>query len=218
MALAVYFCVATVLTQLLGVGYAMIRGVVTPDRLEHVLAILHGVEMVPASSRPAAAPTESDREQPSLDMMERIKSLKWRDFELRENVLLDTLAELKKLQSMLEEEKDRFNNVTKAFEKQLQDRETGEIAKGRQEFQRIVENMKPKQAKDQMLMKHKDGRIDVVVEVLRGMEESKRAKIVTEFKTAEEAKVLSEVLERIRDPDIAWIQNARKDMKAVQAP
>jgi flagellar motility protein MotE (MotC chaperone) len=214
-ALLVYFCVATVLTLLVGLAYGFATGALAPDRMQQMLAVLHGT--------PAAAPTAEKThqvqtpvtEQPSLDAQQEQRSAAWRDMELRERILGDVLGELKKLQAALEDEKDRFDTYAKAFKATLASERTEAVAKGRQEFQAIVESMKPKQAKEQLLIQYKAGKADVVVEVLKNMEETRRAKIVAEFKAADDSKVLGEILESIRNPEVGLIDDT---LKALNQP
>jgi flagellar motility protein MotE (MotC chaperone) len=213
--LLVYFCVATVLAQLVGLAYGFATGALAPDRVQQMLAVVHGT--------PVAAPVEEKEhakqspiiEQPSLDVQQEQRSAAWRDMELRERILGDMLGELKKLQAALEDEKDRFDTYAKAFKATLTSERTEAVAKGRQEFQAIVESMKPKQAKDQLLIQYKAGKADVVVDVLKNMEETRRAKIVAEFKAADDSKVLGEILENIRNPEVGVIDDT---LKALSQP
>jgi hypothetical protein len=180
-----------------------------------MLAVLHGT----SSDAPVAEKSQEKQtpvtEQPSLDAQQEQRSAAWRDMELRERILGDVLGELKKLQAALEDEKDRFNRVANAFNAKLKEDREGAVSRGRQEFQAIVESMKPKQAKDQLLIQYKAGKADVVVEVLKNMEETRRAKIVAEFKAADDSKVLGEILESIRNPEVGLIDDT---LKALNQP
>ena len=210
-ALLAYFCVATVLAAALVMGYALATGAIGPRQLEQMLAVIHGVDMNPGATAIQEADRESRQEQPSLDAIAEARAVKTRDLELREKILHDALSELKKLQLALEQEKDRFEQFRISFRAQLDEEANAEEQQGLREFQSLVESMKAKQAKEQLLLKHKAGKLDLVVEVLRGMEETKRAKLIAEFKTDEENLVLSEVLEKIRvSPKLRSINDARK--------
>ena len=218
-ALFAYFCVATVLAAAVGVGYALATGAIGERQFEQMLAVVHGVDLVPSTTASHQAEREARQEQPSLDAIAETRAIKTRDLELREKILHDALSELKKLQLALEQEKDRFEQFRISFRAQLDDEATAEEQQGIREFQSLVESMKPKQAKEQLLLKQKAGKLDLVVEVLRGMEETKRAKIIAEFKTEEENLVLSEVLEKIRvSPKQRLIDEARKDPSSQQPP
>ncbi|MEX0586248.1 MAG: hypothetical protein WD176_06375, partial [Pirellulales bacterium] len=183
--LLVYFCVATVLAQLVGLSYGLATGAFAPERMQQLLAAWHGAPATSSTTAAAASKQLPSTEQPSFDAKQELRSATTRDMELRERILGDMLGEFKKLQAALEDEKERFAQVDKAFKANLKMQREGAVAKGRQEFQAIVESMKPKQAKDQLLIKYRAGNIDVVVDVLKSMEETRRAKIVAEFKAAD---------------------------------
>jgi len=212
-ALLAYFCVATVLAAALGLGYALASGAIGNKQLEQMLALLHGVDLVPADAARKDAEGVARQEQPSLDAIAEARAIKSRDLELREKILQDAVSELKKLQLALEAEKDRFEKFRISFRHQLDEEAKSAEQQGLREFQSLVESMKPKQAKEQLLLKHKAGSINLVVEVFRGMEEAKRAKLIAEFKTPEESQVLSEILEKIRlHPKLPLIEDTRRSI------
>jgi len=61
-----------------------------------------------------------------------------------------------------------------------------------------LQTIKPKQAKELLVQMLENNEIDQVVLLLSGLSETKRAKILAEFKTPDENKRLSEVLRLIR--------------------
>jgi hypothetical protein len=93
----------------------------------------------------------------------------------------------------------------------LQSLREGAIAAGRNNVREIWENIRPKQAKDQIveMLKEEKG-IDEVVSILTQMPIDRRAKIVGEFKTEEEKEKMTEILRLIRDglPDVKMIDDA----------
>jgi hypothetical protein len=212
-ALLAYICVATVLAAALGLGYALSSGAIGQKQLEQMLALVHGVDLVRADAARKDAADGARQEQPSLEAIAEARAVKSRDLELREKILQDAVSELKKLQLALEAEKDRFDQFRKSFRAQLDEEAKSAEQQGLREFQSLVESMKPKQAKEQLLLKHKAGSLNLVVEVIRGMEEAKRAKLIAEFKTQEESQVLSEILEKIRlHPKLPLIEETRKSI------
>jgi len=62
----------------------------------------------------------------------------------------------------------------------------------------ILGTIKPQQAKEQLVGMLKDGELDQVVAILSEMSDSKRAKIIGEFKTPEENEMIGQVLEHLR--------------------
>jgi hypothetical protein len=61
-----------------------------------------------------------------------------------------------------------------------------------------MQTLKPKMAKELLAQRLSKGDIDVVVRLLTNMSDSKRAKIIAEFKTPDEMQQIGEVLDRIR--------------------
>ena len=61
-----------------------------------------------------------------------------------------------------------------------------------------LQSLEPKQAKELIAQRLEKGEIDIVVKLLPAMTDSKRAKIIAEFKTATEMEQIGEVLDRIR--------------------
>jgi hypothetical protein len=207
-------CFATVVALAIVVGYAWTKGYLAPDKLETMAAVAHGVEMLPKREAERQATKKATQEKPSLEAVELHRAALTSDLELRENMVRDMLAEFKKLQRALEEEKDRFGTVVSAFEARLNDAKSEAVKEGRRQFQSIVESMKPKQAKEQLLLKYKENKIDVVVESLKNMDEAKRVKVLTEFKSAEDQEILAKILENIRSPGLAEINDALDKLKA----
>jgi hypothetical protein len=79
--------------------------------------------------------------------------------------------------------------------------------------------MKPKQAKEQLLLKFKEDKIEVVVETMKNMEETKRAKVLTEFKTPEDQEILAKILEHIRSPSVNIVTDTLRELNEPnQAP
>jgi hypothetical protein len=122
------------------------------------------------------------------------------DLEQRENMIDDQVAELKKLQRSLREEQERFEDYAGAFKRDLQKERTKKIAEGQREFRTIIESMKPRQAKEQLMLKFKENMLEVVIETMMNMEDGKRVKVLAEFKSPEDQDVLAKILEKIRSP------------------
>jgi hypothetical protein len=209
-----HFCIATVLAEVLLLGYALSSGVFDEGRFDQMLAVAHGADLIPAELLAEAKRAPTDSEQSSLQQVEDIRSIRWRNFEMRENVLAGMLTEFKKLRADLEVEKERFQRVADKFKQDADKKLADATDAGRREFQAVIENMKPKQAREHLMITYNAGNIDVVVDVMKSMDESKRAKIVAEFKSPEDAKVLNDILDRIRNPELRAIDESLKQINA----
>jgi hypothetical protein len=201
-------CFATVVSLAIVVGYAFAKGYLDRQKVEQFAAIAHGVEMVTKREAEQKAAAQVTTEKPSLEAIEMRRAAIAANMELRENTVRDMVNEFKKLQRALEEEKERFGQIVSAYKSGLENERKKAIDEGRRQFQSIVESMKPKQAKEQLLLKYKEQKIEVVVEAMKNMEETKRVKVLAEFKTAEDQEILAKILEQIRNPPI----NATNDV------
>ncbi len=219
----VYLCVATVLTECLLVGYALTKGFLDKEKLTKMLAVAQGIDAASteatATSTDIIKPAETT-EQPSVEEIETRRALQSRDLELREQALHTTADQLRSEQRKLADEKQNYDRLKTTFEKQLAELHTGAQATGRENIRLIWENIRPKQAKEQMLQMIAAGEQADVVAILSAMPIAKRAKIIGEFKTDEEAKKLEEILRLIREgvPEVKIIQQARQQFQTLDHP
>ncbi|HEX5446262.1 MAG TPA: hypothetical protein VFW87_20715 [Pirellulales bacterium] len=209
-ALIAALCVATVAAEALLLGFLYSRGKLDEPAVLRVVAAANGIEMLPAAATESETP--GNTEEVSLEAMARARALKSRDIELREQSLGENIAVVKTEYNKLIEEKDRYERIKTAFRAQLDELRDGVLANNRETARLILENMKPKQAKDQILRMVKEGEVNDVVMLLSLMPTAKRAKIIGEFKTDEEAQTLAEVLKLIREgvPETKLIDETEK--------
>ncbi|HEX7450505.1 MAG TPA: hypothetical protein VF306_23295 [Pirellulales bacterium] len=209
-ALVAALCVATVAAEALLLGFLYSRGKLDEPTVLRVVAAANGIELLAPGPTEGATPQTS--EEVSLEAMARARALKSRDIELREQALGENVAVVKAEYNKLIEEKDRYERIKTAFRTQLDELRDGVLANNRETARLILENMKPKQAKDQILRMVKDGEVNDVVMLFSLMPTAKRAKIIGEFKTDEEAKTLAEVLKLIREgvPETKLIDETQK--------
>jgi hypothetical protein len=194
-ALVAYLCVATVLAEIILLSYLWSKGRLNEEMMLRVVAAANGIE------RPQADRKPSDEEdiQVSLDDVARARAMQSRDFELREQSLGSNVAVVKAEYDKLIDEKNRYERIKAAFRSQLEEMQEGVLANNRETARLILESVKPKQAKEQILRMVKDGDINDVVSLLAQMPTTKRAKILGEFKTDDEEATLAEILKLIRE-------------------
>ena len=194
--LLVYFAVGTLLAEVLLVGMIAWKWNLNRDRLIQILALAQGVDLF-AMRETALVKEVKIAEQVSFDEIRATRAMKYRNLELREQALASGLAQLRTEQQNLAEERRRFTLTYDNFHKELTDMREGALAQGLDEVRRILETVKPDQAKIQLQEMLNNDELDTVVMLLSGMSDQKRAKIIGEFETAEEEQQIAEVLERI---------------------
>ena len=216
--LIVYLCVGTLIAQGICVSYAISKGYLTKSKLLEMVALARQTD----SGKQQAANAEKKEqtsEQPSLEDIENARALRMRNLELREQAVQAVLDQVRYEQSKLLDEKDTYLRTRAAFDAHLENMKEGAIAKGRTDARTILESVKPKQAKEQILKMVEAGEQKEVVAILSEMPVPKRAKICAEFsKTDEEKEILDELLRLIRqgDPDVSPIKATQEELKATQ--
>jgi hypothetical protein len=196
--LFVYLCVATILTEAIGLGFLAFRGRLTGENVHQVLAIAQGVDL--QSQRQAAEEErrKTPAEQTSPQDIAQALAVKMRNLELRELGVQNALSRVRAEQEKLTGEKDQYVLAKTKFDQSLKATRDAALGAGMEEVRTTLEAVKPKQAKEQIVKMLDANEMTEVVRLFSAMTAAKRAKIIAEFKTEEEAKKLSEILRLIR--------------------
>jgi folylpolyglutamate synthase/dihydropteroate synthase len=216
--LFVYLCVGTLISQAIMFAYLISAWKIDSQRWVQVMAAAQGIVPVAENEPEKKSEEEKIAEQPSYNQILEARALKYRNLELREKELRDGLSQIQSEQSKLAEEKKRYKQLRDGFDEQLLSMKEGSAASGLDEVRRTLESLKSKQAKALIMQMLDDKQIDEVVALLTPMAESKRAKILGEFKTPEDLDKLSEVLQRIREglPAVSVPDNTRKQLEQLK--
>jgi len=214
-ALIVYLCVATLMAGVSGLVYLRANGDLEDGKLRQLLAVVRGEPMAVKKEAENKDPAEQDREQPSFEQREQAGQLAVRHLEMREQALKSGLERIRFEQRALGEDKDRYERLKGAFEEQLSVLRNGALTSGRENVRLIWENIKAKQAKEQILQMIANDEMPEVVAILSAMPIGKRAKIVSEFKSPEEVEKLGEILRLIRQgmPEVNLIDKTQSQVK-----
>jgi hypothetical protein len=216
-----YFCVATVVAQAGAVGYLASQGVLTKKKLFNALAALYGVDLHEIEKTTNAEHQPPPHEQPAFDEVLKKRAILARDLDLRETAVDKALVDVRALMAQLKTERERYDQLKQQFDARLAQLEQVFTDNSLQEVQRTLEVMQPKQAKDQILRMLDEAtpaereRVQRdVVTILKSMPLDKRKKILTEFKTEEEAEKLYEILKQIREgvPDTTLVRETRAQL------
>ena len=217
-AVIVYLCIGTVIAQGICIGYAWSKGYVSKPKLLQMAAVAQGENERQSDNRDSHE-KELSSEQPSLQDIENARALRIRNLELREQAIQAGLDRVRYEQTKLADERDMYLRTRAAFDAHLKNMKEGAIAKGRTDTRTILENIKPKQAKQQILQMIEAGEEEEVVAILSEMPVAKRAKIAGEFgKLDEDNQKLGKILRLIRQgvPEVSQIQDAQEELTAAQ--
>ncbi len=113
-----------------------------------------------------------------------------------------------------------MQSVRDDLQAKLDDLNNNASATGTENVLQTLQTLKPKQAKELLAQRLEKGDIDVVAKFLSNMSDSKRAKIIAEFKTATEMEQIGEVLDRIRQgqPTAGMIDETGKKLQPPRGP
>ena len=211
----VYFCIGQTLALLIVVGAFVAKGHLTHDKMEQIAAVVQGVDLRDLQHSIDEARAKSRLPQPSLEELAEARALKSRDLELREQELRNQLNLIRQEQGKLVAEADRYQRVQNDFEQRLKNLREGAVATNLENARLILENMKAKQAKEQIERMLVEGEMKQAVVLLSAMPIEKRAKIVTEFKTDKESEELAEMLRLIRagEPEVTLIDETKSNLR-----
>lgn len=215
-ALLAYVCVATMIAQASALVYLRATGRLDDAKLARLSDAFQGIERKPDSEAKPDPPAEpSLLEEPSLELRDSARDLATRNLELREQAVKSALDRVLYEKNALTQEKERYELIKRTFEEQLAALREGALSSGRESVRLIWENIKPKQAKEQILQMLEDNELNEVVTILTAMPIARRAKIVSEFKTADEAEKLDEILHQILDgvPEVDLIDDTNDQVK-----
>jgi len=200
--LLVYLCAATLLSEVVVAGYLWSAWKLDQAKLLRMMAVAQGAESAEDEAKEKEAETKKEpasEEQASFaEVLER-RAVKTRDLELREQSLDKALDEVKFQQQIVDSDRQKEQELMTRFTAELKSLKEGAQASGRELVRRTLETVKPRQAKEQLFEMLQNNEMDQVVMILAGMQESRRAKILAEFKTPEENRKLAEVLRRLRE-------------------
>ncbi len=172
----VYACMATLIAQVIMLSYLISTWKIDKQRWLHVVAAAQGIETAAGKEPPAQKAEEKTAEQPSFEQILETRAMKYRNLEIREQELRNTVSQLQYQESKLVDEKKRYRQVHDDFEAQLSAMRQGSATAGKDEVRRTLESIKPKQAKELILEMLDNKEIDDVVTLLTPMPDTKRTK------------------------------------------
>jgi hypothetical protein len=190
------FCVATVLTQLILIGYFLVRGTINAESSTKVIALLNGIDIT-GSRLQQILRENDDRSQPDFDEILAARKLQGYDMDLRLRSQREYRDELSAMQAEVSDERARLDERLAAFRRELEEIRQGVQQEGMRDVQRMIQSLDADQAKQHLLIMYEDERIDDVVTIVQAMPTEKRKDILAAFVTKDEADKLAEILRRI---------------------
>jgi hypothetical protein len=212
-AAVLYFSAATLMAEGIMAAYVASAWRLDREKLVTMLAAARG--MLPAGPAEPHALEPRPEEQPSYEQILEARAIHDTNLELREQSLASALVQLRLDQRKLGEAQSRYLAERAKYEEELAAAKKLAASTGREEVRRILQAMKPKQAKETLLQMLDDKETAEVVALVSGMTDAKQAKIFAEFKTPEENAKVKEVLRLIRrgEPETGLADKAQERLQ-----
>jgi flagellar motility protein MotE (MotC chaperone) len=215
-----WFCVGTILAEVLIVIYFAWEWKIDSQRLQTMIRVARGELPAPSPSQDLQLEKAELllREDPSYEEFLAQRARASRDLELRE-MQLRTAEKL--LQAQLEKlltDKTTLARSQEEFQKKLAEAQDQAKAAAMETVRGILESLRPDQAKAQLRAMADRGQWDEAVAILTEMPASKRGRILAEFKSPEEQALLGQLLEKIRSKGSTETQTASGPGAGPQPP
>ncbi|ASV73702.1 hypothetical protein THTE_1100 [Thermogutta terrifontis] len=196
---ALYFFAAMAIGALCIAGHLWFAWGLTPAKVRRGLAVMRGEQQTAESSSLKIQEKSEPQEEPSYEAILQQRTLEYRDIELKNKMLMSYKDEIENIRQQVDYKEKIIAEKEKKLETLIaQTRQEAEDA-GLETVRRTLESLRPAQAKELISEMLNRNELDDVVRLLQGMNDSKRARIIGEFRTPQEAEQIAEVLRRLRE-------------------
>jgi hypothetical protein len=211
-------CVATVISAAVLVFYYAQSWKVSKERAGQAMAILQGTS--PEALLPPAPPKKPDAEQPGYEKLFAEHDLERLQVDQKQAAIRSLVNQFQNQLDKVEIERKRVQSVSDDLQAKLDEMKNSANDAGMATVEETLEKLKPKQAKELIMQRLDKGDIDVVAKMLTNMSDGKRAKIIAEFKSAEDMDKIGVVLNRIRQgqPTTEMADQTEKKLQSPKGP
>jgi hypothetical protein len=199
-------CVATVTAQLAGVGVAWSHGTLTQDKIQRYAGVIYGLDPLDLASPKLDTPRQPEPETREEILADRVM----RTPQLRERaaMIAQSADDIRGVTLTLKRNREKYVAARDGFESLLDQLETETETSALRELQITLEVVAPKQAKEILRSMLSTPPIDPadnvmrdVVGIIKRLPDNKLRKILAEFKTEDERKLLHRILFEIGELD-----------------
>ncbi|MEM9826107.1 MAG: hypothetical protein AAF958_05935 [Planctomycetota bacterium] len=203
-------CVATLLTQIILLGYFASKGTLSGKTITQVLALMNGIDITGGRLQAIMQQSE-DREEPNFEEILQARKLESYDMDLRMSSQKMFDEELRIMLADLREDRDRLNQRLDAFRKELGEIEQEALDDGLRNAARMIQSLEPAMAKEQLLIMLNDKRENDVITIIKAMPPDLRRDILAEFDGNKDQETLAEIFRLIAEgrPTTTLIDQAR---------
>ncbi len=213
--LIAYFCVATVITLAAGYGYLRHTGALDNENMFQIVTLLHGIDLeeIAAANQtdeqdvPPEEVSFSDRQQ---NMRMAILHLQARKDDIEENISRFD-AKIKELDTKFR----TFERFSSEVQQSLDQRKEDALAAGLEGVRRHWKTLDAEnQTKPLLIEMYRNGKMDVIIEILNGMTPKSRTDILKTLKTKDDIGMLYEIEQQMLTggPDAEFVNEKLKEL------
>jgi hypothetical protein len=201
-----------------GGGYLAATVKLSREALFRILAVIHNVDLAPASQQGDDGKPPQSSEQVSFEDIERRRALESNYLETKTMALQKGLQEVRLERELLAIDMEQLKRLQAGFNKQLDTLQEQLTLEGIARQRQIWTKIEPDLAKEQIMNMVEAGEIDDVVLLLSDMPVDNQSKIISEFRLNDpkEREAVDEILRKIRKglPAVSVVEDARDALES----
>jgi hypothetical protein len=197
LALLAYFCVATVITIALILGYMWHTDRLNDEKVFRIFALLHDVDLQQIAQSHKQRGDEVPPEEPSVNEVLHHQQVQDRNFEIKLLALQRGKQDYDHSYQELKKEIDRYDRLAQDWQNKLKQQEEVTNQENVAKVVSQLEQVRPEVGKAELLRWIDEGRMDDAIVLMSKMSETKLGKILKTFETDTELDKLHEIHERI---------------------
>jgi hypothetical protein len=218
MSLIGYFCVATVITLGLIVGYLWRTDLLNQQKAFRIVALLQDVDLEQLAEAQDKTGDDVPPEEPSMDDMLRHQQIQDRNFEVKQLALQRGRHEYDHRLQLLKEQTDRYDRLATEWQSRWKKEQELTTQENLAKVVAQIEQLRADNGKAMLVRWIDEGRMDDAILLMSKMSENKLGRILKTFETEEELNKLHEVHQRIISSGSAnsQLEKALGEMKAAE--
>ncbi len=218
-ALIGYFCTATTIAVVLGLGYLWHTDRLTNDKMFRMVALLHDVDLNQIAELQHKPTDEVPAEELSLTNVSHRQQVLDRNAEVKLLALQRGRQEFDHRLQQLKEQTGRYDRLAQDWESRLKQQEQLASQENVAKVVSDLEQVKPAIGKELLIKYIDEGNMNDAILLMSKMSESKLAKILKTFSTEEELDQLHEIHEQIikGGDKTSQLEKALGELKNVEA-
>jgi alanyl-tRNA synthetase len=195
--LFLWFCVASVLAQLAILTVAAAKGNINDKTMTKVLAVLNGID-IQGERLQRVLVKARETPVPSYEEVLDAKVKSSLELDSRQEALDRLQRQITDRERSLREEIDRFATTRSDFQQELDRIKKSAQDESLSEIRKIIENLAPEQAKEQLLLMLKNNQKKDVVLIIKTLPPDKQKKLLAEFNNQPDQQQLNDIIQELR--------------------